>query len=437
MGLMQRQILASVAIVAAFMAWWFPAPLLLRGELVQWGRLYENHYAPPGSKLGATSMGRAFVQSVTGPMPLTEFIASRIQGREVLATDSAWTGIFAELEVMPGSGRVVRFFDPAQVPFVGLESDRRYVRWQDEGGIRHLEYEFVPARDFERHEIPAEVEFPLRRKWMVILAVGVCGMLFGFAGGKGAGPVENSSAGKGLRWSAVCAVAFSGMMLWPFVYRTVGSGSSFAVILMSGLFLPGAFVAMWLFGRQAAMVRRMIGGVNLAHFTYSPEEWTRFAHWNFGEEASDKKFLWWLIFVISLVIGLGFMAVMRDEASVWVFGVLMALMVVLRVLAVALPRLAYRRHLGRTGEAYVGEDGIYLDGSVHSWNGLGTRLDSVAFKTSPLPHLRFEYSYLMVAGRSLYFFRNSITVRVPVPAGREAEGKAVVQRLKKGGGSGS
>ena len=82
-------------------------------------------------------------------------------------------------------------------------------------------------------------------------------------------------------------------------------------------------------------------------------------------------------------------------------------------------------------------DGIYLDGSVHSWNSLGTRLDSVAFQASPLPHLRFVYSYLMVAGRSLYFFRNYVTVRVPVPAGREAEGRAVVRLLTGGAGAGS
>jgi hypothetical protein len=437
MGLMQRQVLATAVIVAALMAWWFPAPLLIRGELVQWGRLYENRYAPPGSKLGATALGRAFVQSVTGPMPLTEFIASRTQGQEVLVKDPAWAGIFAELEELSASERSVRFFDPALAPFVGLDPGRRYVEWQDEGGIRHLEYQFLPARDFEEHEIPAEVKFSLRQHWALILAAGLCGVFFVFAGRSKTNLVESSSAGKGLRWSAICATALTGMMLWPFVHQTVGSGFSYAAILMSGLFLLGAFVGMWLFGRQAAMVRRMIGGAHLAHFTYSPEEWTRFVHWNFGEEASEKKSIWWLIFVISVVIGLGLMAVMRDEASVWVFGMLMALMALLRVLAVGLPRLAYRRHLGRNGEVYIGEDGIYLDGSVHSWNSLGTRLDAVEFQASPLPHLRFVYSYLMVAGRSLYFFRNYVTVRVPVPSGREADGKAVVQRLKGGAGSGS
>ncbi|MDO9581510.1 MAG: hypothetical protein Q7J24_00160 [Desulfomicrobium sp.] len=429
--LMARQLLASMAIVAALMAWWFPAPLLVRGELVQWSRLYENRFAPSGSSLGATALGGAFVRSVTGPVPLTEFIASRIEGQVMPATDSVWTDVFAALQGSVDARQGTVFFDPEQPPFPALEPDRRYVQLQDEQGIRHMEYRFVPANDFEMHEIPPDVRYPLRRYWPLIAALGLGGILFGFAGGSGGGLVERSSAGKGLRWSAICAVGLMGMIMWPFVYRTVGAGLSLASIIMGGIFLIGALVAMWLFGRQAAMLRRMAGGAHLAHFTYNPDEWTRFVQWNFGEEASEKKALWWIIFAISLLIGLGFMAVMRDEASVWVFGVLMALMVVLRALAVGLPRLALGHHLARPGEVYVGEEGLFLNGTVHTWTGLGARLDDVALESAPLPHLRLVYSYLMVAGRSLYFFRNYVTVRIPVPEGREAEGKAVADKLNR------
>jgi hypothetical protein len=141
--------------------------------------------------------------------------------------------------------------------------------------------------------------------------------------------------------------------------------------------------------------------------------------------------LWWLIFVISLIIGLGFMAVMRDGASVWVFGVLMGLMALLWILAVLMPRLAYRRHLRRNGDVYVGKDGIYLNGSVHSWGTLGARLDSVEFNTKPLPHLHVIYSYWMVAGRSLYVTRNYVNVRVPVPVGKESAGRDVAKQLQE------
>lgn len=433
MGLLMRQMLASGVILAVTLAWWFPAPLLLRTELVNWGLLYEARYAPSESGFGVMGMGKAFIRSVTEPVPLNRFIASRTSDQVVSGTDDpAWAGVFEGLEsILTQEGKAVRYVRPDAAPFSSLPETRRYLEWQDARGIWHMEYQFVPAVEFEFHTIPKDVQFPLRASWVLLLTCGLGAVVLGFAGSARPGLVDGSSAGKGLRWSAVFSILCFGAVLWPFVYQSAGSGFSFASILMGGLFLIGGLVGMWLFGRQTAMLRRMIAGEHLAHFIYAPEEWTRFVQWNFGEEASEKKALWWIIFVISLVIGLGFMAVMRDEASVWVFGVLMTLMAVLRFLAVGLPRLAYRRHLGRTGEVYVGEEGVFLNGTVHNWNALGAGLNAVDFESAPLPHLRFVYSYLMMAGRSLYFFRNYVTVRVPVPAGREAVGMMVVQKLKK------
>ncbi len=244
--------------------------------------------------------------------------------------------------------------------------------------------------------------------------------------------MEGSSAGRGVRWSAVFAVIFSGMILWPFVHGTVGSGFSFASILMGGLFLIGALVGLWLFGSQVRQLRDMVeGGRFLAHFTFDPAEWKAFAEWNYGEEASNKRAMWLVIFVISVVVGVGFMLAMRDEASVWVFAGLMGFMAVLWLLAVGLPWLTRRRDLKRQGEVYVGERCVYLNGSVHSWGMLGSRLDSVQLEKKPLPHILRVYSYMMLAGRSLYFFRNYVEVRIPVPRGQEDAGAAVVKALEK------
>jgi hypothetical protein len=431
MSLFWRQVLASGVIVAALLAWWFPAPVLLRTELVDWGRLYESRYASSGSGLGVMGMGKAFIRSVTEPMPLNRFIESRTADQLIIGTDPAWSAVLDSLEVtlVPG-GKAVQYVVPDSAPYASLPETSRYLQWRDEKGIRYLEYQFVPAADFESHSIPEEVQFPLRLSWLLLLACGLGATLLGFVAGGKPSLIEGSSAGKGLRWSAVFSLLCGGAVIWPFVYQSFGSGFSFASILMGGLFLIGGLVGMWLFGRQAAMVRRMVAGDCLAHFTYSPEEWTKFAQWDYGEEASDKRAIWLLIFVISLVVGLGFMAVMQDEASVWVFGGLMGFMAVLWLLAWAMPKLTYRRDLKAAGEVYVGQDGIYLNGSVHSWNTWGARLDSVSFKADPLSHIEVVYSYLMVAGRSLYFFRNYVTVRVPVPAGREADGKAVVDKLR-------
>lgn len=433
MSLFWRYVVASCVLVAAAMAWWYPEPVLVRGELVDWGRLYERRNAPPEHMIGAMALGKALIQSFSEPLPLTEFIAGNTAGRTVTAKDPVWQDVFSGLDAALDAGSApVRFSRPAEAPFAELDENLRYVEFRDDKGLRYMEYRFIPAREFESVDIPEDKAFPVRPYWLVMLLGSVGAVGFGFAGGRAASLVEASSAGRGVRWSAVFGVLFSGMILWPFVHGTVGSGLSFASILMGGLFLIGALVGLWLFGSQVRMLRDMVeGGSFLAHFIFDPAEWKAFAEWNYGEEASRKRAVWLVIFVISVVVGVGLMAVKRDEASVWVFAGLMGFMVVLRLLAVGLPWLTRRRDLKGTGEVYVGERCVYLNGSVHSWGKLGSRLDSVKLERKPMPHILLVYSYMMVAGRSLYFFRNYVEVRIPVPRNQTEAGAAVVKALEK------
>ena len=432
MSLLGRYIVAACIVVMAVMAWWYPEPVLIRGELVDWGQLYERRHAPPERMLGAMALGKAFVQSVSEPLPLTEFIERSTADQSVPAGDPAWRDVFGSLDRAWGLGTdAVRFSRPSDPPFTDLDEGARYVEYRDEQGVRHMEYRFVPARDFGDYDIPERLAFPARPFWPALLAACLAAVGLCFAGGRSAGVVESSSAGRGVRWSAVLAVVFSGVVLWPFVYGVVNSGPSYASMLMGGLFLVGALVGLGLFGAQARRLRDMVEGRFVAHYTFDPAEWKAFAEWNYGQETSQKRALWLFIFVIALLVGGGFMLVMRDEASVWVFGVLMGLMAVLWVLAVALPRLTYRRDLRRTGEVYVGERCVYVNGTTHSWGTLGSRLESVHMEKKPMPHILLVYSYMMMAGRSLYFFRNYVQVRIPVPQNEVESGAAVVKALEK------
>ena len=433
MSLLWRNVLASCVIVAAAMAWWYPEPVLVRGELVDWGRLYEHRNAPPEHMIGAMAVGKSFIQSVSEPRPLTEFIAGNTVGRTVQARDPAWQDVFSGLEAaMEAGSDPVRFSRPAEAPFAELDENLRYVEFRDGKGLRYMEYRFIPAREFESVDIPEDKAFPVRPYWLVMLLGSVGAVGLGFFGGRAANIVDGSSAGRGVRWSAVFGVLFSGMILWPFVHGTVGSGLSFASILMGGLFLIGALVGLWLFGSQVRMLRDMVeGGRFLAHFVYDPAEWKAFAQLNYGQESSQKRAMWLIIFAISVFVGVGLMAVKRDEASVLVFGGLMGFMVVLWLLAVGLPWLTRRRDLRGPGEVYVGERCVYLNGTVHSWGKLASRLDSVKLDRKPIPHILLVYSYMMVAGRSLYFFRNYVEVRIPVPRNELESGAAVVKALEK------
>ncbi|NLC70775.1 MAG: hypothetical protein GX751_05385 [Desulfuromonadaceae bacterium] len=426
-----RQVLASLVIVAAVMAWWFPAPRLIRAELIDWGRLYEVRYAPSGSGLGALGVARAVVRSATEPQPLSRFVESRTAGHTVVGTDPGWGAVFADLEEELRQGRpALRYIDPKVAPFAALSESHRYLAWPDKRGLRYLAYRFLPAAEFASHSIPSEIQFPLRSYRWLLSAGGCVALFLGFSLGKKPDLVEGSSAGKGLRWTAVGGVFFAAMIAWPFVYRSVGSGMSYASIMVGGLLTLGALVGMILFGNQVRLLRRLIEeGGHLAHFTYTPEEWAAFAHWNYGEESAQKRSLWLMIFVITLAVGVAFMLIMRDEASVWVFAVLMGLMALLWVFAAGLPKLALRRHLRGPGQVYLGAHCLYLNGSVHTWNFPGARFEKAAFQSKPRPHLLVTYSCLTMAGRTLYFWRQNHKVPLPVPAGAEEKGKKVAAQL--------
>ncbi|WP_028572549.1 hypothetical protein [Desulfonatronum lacustre] len=431
MNLTLRRILAAYALVAVAMAWWFPAPLLIRVELMDWGKRYEARYTPPKNMWGAMEMGKALIQSGTAPVPLTRFIDQEIRDAVFPAADPAWSEVVAGLEQDMAHGRrPLRYARPSDSPFQELDGNLRFVEWRDEQGIRHLEYRSVAAREFEDQPIPNTVRFPFREYGLVLLIGGLGLGYWGIRGNGGDDLIATSTAAMGVRWSAFCAALFSGMILWPFIHQTVGTDYSFASILMGGLFFFAALIGVWLFRRQLAMVKALIqDGKALAHFTYSSEEWLRFAHWDHAESASEKRFLFLLIFAITLVIGLGFMAVMRDEASVWVFGVLMGFMALLGILVLVVPRLSYRRNLRRPGQVFIGSQGIYLNGSVHSWNTWGTRFESAEYLEEPLPHILLVYSQLQVAGKSLQSYRQYIPLRIPIPMGQEMQGHNVVERL--------
>jgi len=214
MSLLWRYVVASCVIVAAAMAWWYPEPVLVRGELVDWGRLYERRNAPPEHLIGAMALGKAFIQSVSEPLPLTEFIAGNTAGRTVEARDPAWRDVFSGLDAAMDAGSdPVRFSKPSEAPFTELGEDSRYVEFRDEKGIRYMEYRFIPAREFESVDIPEDKAFPVRPYWLAMLLGSVVAVGFGFAGSRAANLVEASSAGRGVRWSAVFGVLFSGMIL--------------------------------------------------------------------------------------------------------------------------------------------------------------------------------------------------------------------------------
>jgi hypothetical protein len=418
-----RFAVASCAVVATLLAWWFPAPVLIRGELVDWGRLYEAQYAPPSEMMfSVIDLTMARLKAGAEPVPLTEFIAGKTDGHTFRATDAAWAEVFSRLDTNLAPNRpLVRFFKPTQPPFVQLDDKLRYVEWRDGRGIRYLEYQYILAKEFKDQPIPEAIRFPLRAYWPYLL----CGVLaigyWGFFPRRTLGIVESSWAGKGFRISAAFTIAFLGIILWPFIYQNMGS-NYFGVILVGGILLLGAGLFLLYFRGQISALRRMIEDRQyLARFTYGIKEWNQFIEWRFAEESSTAKFGLVVISIIFGVVSLGFVVLEQDETSLCISGGLMGFIVLFGGLGMVMQRLAYRRNRLQPGEVYVGESGCYINGSVHTWRNY---LEKAEFKIDPVPHILVAYSQ---PSRNLS--RSLVSVPIPVPMGQEPLGRRVVDQL--------
>lgn len=414
MNLTIRYVIASCGLIAAVLAWWFPASVLVRGEWVDWGREYES--AAPA-------------------VPLTEYIAQRTEGRVAQGTDPLWAQVFAEFESdLAAQGRKPdpRFFKPNLAPFDQLGGRFKYIEWRDSSGIRYLGYQRVHAKDFPDQPIPDALRFPLRTYWPTLLGGILVIGYWGFFHRQKLTMVESSTSAQMVRGATVLIVISLGLIVGPIICRVDSLFSLFSAVAgVMLLIVAGAMI--WSSKREIALLRPLLEGQHyLAHFTYDANEWRRYVEWSFSEEMARSKSIWLHLLMVNLVAGALFLGVTQTEKALSIIGVLSAsLMLFVTVLAFVFPGLTYRRHCARTGEVYIGHKIVYLNGSVYSWGSSGARLESVEFKAEPLPHLLLVYSqrYWMVRP-TVHTYRASASVRIPVPASQEeqvlqAEGIAV------------
>lgn len=376
------------------------------------------------------SFTQEIIRSSKAHRPLTEFIARETEGRLVQGDSAEWRNWYiGRFSGDSNANHGTLYFRPDIPPFVGLNRECGYLEIRDEGAVDFLFFTMVSARYFYNLKIPTALRYPFRKEAVAVLLAALALMILNrFYRGE-ADLAAESTAGKGCK--VFVAILASGLALiaLPFFYHDFEGNIP---VFMIGIFvLIAGLVGLAVFGRQMRILQRILSGEDLlAHWGYDPEEWKRFVEWEFTEERQEKRGLWLLISAITMLVGLGFWLIMRDEAAAWVLLFLLGLIGLLWVVAVLVPKFTYRRNIKGPGEVCIGTSGIYMNGSVHTWHLLGSRFESAEYRDKPFPLLAVIYSYLMVAGRSLYIFRQYVEVRVPVPAGREEEGKNIAKSLQ-------
>ena len=212
----------------------------------------------------------------------------------------------------------------------------------------------------------------------------------------------------------------------PAIFGMDGMNGGYAISFISIVAaITSLVVAIMYQGRAGALDRILKGENRLAHWKYDPAEWQSYAEKEYAREKQDKRNLFYLVAVISLVVGVGFTIAHPDGGWVvlWVLG---GLLVLIAFVAFSTTRYNYWMNKKYRGEAYITPEGVYLNRMLHLWRGWGASLEDVSYNEKE-KFLAFQYSTPNRNGRSDY------TLRVPVPTGKEDEARRVLASFEKKG----
>ena len=223
-------------------------------------------------------------------------------------------------------------------------------------------------------------------------------------------------------WGIVTALAVF-VIFAPNIFGMDDLNGGFAISALSLIVAVTGIIVTIIYALQARLLDRILKGDNLlAHWTYSPEEWNQYAEKEFQTEKKENRFLFYMVAGIALFFGILFFAFDR-EGGLWVLISMLCLIALIAFVAWFAAWYNYHQNKKYLGEAYITRDAVYLNRQLHTWHGLGARLESVVLAEKGSRQIvAFTYSAPNRMGRQEY------TVRVPVP---EGQGKAAEKLSQK------
>ncbi|HSJ58135.1 MAG TPA: hypothetical protein VLC95_13210 [Anaerolineae bacterium] len=224
------------------------------------------------------------------------------------------------------------------------------------------------------------------------------------------------------------------LLLLPLVASMDMMEAGFALQCL-GVFvgLTGAVTAV-LFGYRARRLQSMVRGEKLlAHWTYTGPEVEAQAARDMESARQRNRLLLLLVggFVVACTVPMtiyGYLDGEGDNMPLFV-GMMAAVFVLVAVFALGMPVLQARRARGSSHEALIAENGLYVNGALHTWNAPLALLDGVSMVEEEAPaRLVFSLRSLSRASATAY---QSYSVEVPVPAGEEGTARKIVAHFGK------
>ncbi len=225
-------------------------------------------------------------------------------------------------------------------------------------------------------------------------------------------------------WTAIMATGIF-LIFFPGIIGMDGFNGGFALALGGGFVAILGLIAAIIYFRLAGRLDRITRKEEvLAHWTYSPEDWKAYAEEEHKEDAADKKGVFIMVMIISIIVGIVFWLVVRDNPLL-IAGIILGIIAVTGIAAFTSSWTTYLNNKRHHGEAFIHLDGVYLNRQLHIWKGIGTRLEEVVYEDdgTSLPLIKFDYS---APGRNERYY---YTARVPVPPGEEENAKRIIVQI--------
>ena len=224
------------------------------------------------------------------------------------------------------------------------------------------------------------------------------------------------------------------MMLLPPVVGLDGMRGGFAV-QFGGLFvfLTGLITA-GIFGYRARRLDAMLrGSRRLAHWVYDPLQVREQADRDLRSTKERNRFLLLIVTVFMVACTLLFvlMGILSGEGdNMPLFaGIMGAVLLIVAAFAFGMPYVLHRGALRSSGEAIIAENGLFVNGALHTWNPPLAMLDEVTL-VQDRSQVRLVFNLRSLSRTSATAY-DAYSVEVPVPPGREAEAQRVEEYFRQ------
>jgi hypothetical protein len=185
------------------------------------------------------------------------------------------------------------------------------------------------------------------------------------------------------------------------------------------------FIAAGIYFKLARNVDSIMRNVDvLAYWTYSPEEWKQYTEEEHKEDAAAKRGLFFLIAIISVIVGI-IMAIAIGENFHIIAFIILGIIAVAGLSAFFSTIASYRYNKKHHGEVYITPDGAYFNRQMHIWKGMGNQLEEIILDNDGTGLTRLNITYSALAA----YKRNSYTIRIPVPPGQEETAEKIVRQI--------